>query len=111
MSETAGPYSIGSGHWPGLAKVAEECAEVIQVVGKIIAANGEPAHWDGSDLRARLEDEIADARAAMQFVVTENGLDANRMADRTAAKIGLFRGWHAGHTDGSAQVAGVSFRG
>jgi len=104
----AGPYSIGSRHWPGLAKVAEECAEVIQVIGKIIAANGADAHWDGSGLRTRLEDEVADAQAALVFMAGENGLDADRMGDRAAAKIGLFRRWHEQHLDGSAQAAEVS---
>ena len=101
---TAGPYSIGSRHWPGLAKAAEECGEVVQVAAKIIAAGGAGSHWDGTDLTERLEDEIADARATMQFLVAENGLDAQRMADRTAAKLALFRRWHAQHLDGTAQV-------
>lgn len=95
---TAGPYSIGSDQWPGLAKLAEECGEVIQVVGKIIAANGETAHWDGSDLRQRLEDEVADMRAAAEFLVRASGLDADRMVNRTADKLATFQGWHREHS-------------
>lgn len=98
---TAGPYSIGSDRWPGLAKVAEECGEVIQVAGKIIAANGESAHWDGSDLRRRLEDEIADLRAAADFLILRNGLDEDRIRHRAGDKLVLFEGWHREHGDGS----------
>ena len=103
---TAGPYSIGSGHWPGLAKAAEECGEVIQACGKLIAANGEGRHWDGSDLRVRLEDEVADAQAAFRFVIERNDLDAARILERSEAKLALFRGWHAEHADGTALPAG-----
>lgn len=98
---TAGPYSIGSDRWPGLAKLAEECGEVIQVIGKIIAANGETAHWDGTDLLERLEDEIADMRAAAAFLIRHNDLDAGRVTNRTADKLVTFDGWHREHS-GSA---------
>jgi NTP pyrophosphatase (non-canonical NTP hydrolase) len=102
---TAGPYSIGSDHWPGLAKAAEECAEVIQAAGKIIAAGGDGQHWDGSDLRARLEDEIADTRAALRFLEVENLLDEGRIMNRAADKLALFRAWHAEHAGGTARTA------
>ena len=99
---TAGPYSIGSGHWAGLAKVIEECGEVIQAAGKVIAANGDGRHWDGSDLRQRLEDELADAQAAIAFTIDMNGLDSERMLNRTADKLAMFRQWHREHSDGTA---------
>ena len=98
---TACPYSIGSGRWPGLAKLAEECGEVIQVIGKIIAANGESAHWDGTDLRQRLEDEIADMQAAAAFLVTHSGLDSGRVTSRAAGKLTMFEHWHRDGVDGS----------
>lgn len=100
---SAGPYSIGSDHWPGLGKVIEECGEVIQAAGKIIAANGDGLHWDGSDLRRRLEDELADAQAAIGFAVDMNGLDSGRMLDRAAGKLAMFRQWHREHSDGTAK--------
>ena len=98
---TAGPYSIGSDRWPGLAKMAEECAEAIQVAMKIVAANGESAYWDGSDLRQRLEDEIADVCAAVDFLILANGLDQDRIRQRAGGKLALFQGWHREHGDGS----------
>lgn len=97
---TAGDYSIGSAKWPGLAKVMEECGEVIQVAGKLIAAGGRNTHWDqaasGSPtpLTGRLEDEIADTHAALLFLIETNRLDADRISERANRKLKMFRGWH-----------------
>jgi NTP pyrophosphatase (non-canonical NTP hydrolase) len=91
---TAGPYAIGSDHCPGLSKLAEEAGEVVQVVGKIVGAGGMVKHWDGSDLRERLEEEIADALAACLFVIKVNSLDAERIHKRKDEKLDRFREWH-----------------
>jgi hypothetical protein len=61
---STGEYSIGSNVLPGLSKLVEECGEVVQAVGKIMGAHGFVTHWDGSDLKERLEDEMADLWAA-----------------------------------------------
>ncbi len=90
----AGPYSIGSSHWPGLSKLAEEAGEVLQVVGKILGTGGEAQHWDGSNLRDRLQEELADLTAAIVFVVEKNGLDVNALTSRTEEKLELFKQWH-----------------
>lgn len=98
---SAGDYSIGSRNWPGLAKLTEEAGEVIQVAGKIIAANGETEHWDmtGTDvsmLAERLEDELADVTAAIVFLTEHNPLlDTGRINTRANEKLALFRQWHA----------------
>lgn len=93
-SKAAGAFSIGSACWPGLSKLIEECGETLQVCGKLIATGGEREHWDGSDLKARIEDEMADLLAATTFVTGMNGLDVTRMAARTREKIALFHKWH-----------------
>lgn len=90
----AGPYSIGSDHCPGLSKLAEEAGEVGQVVGKIIGAGGLGIHFDGSDLRVRLTEEVADVVAAAEFVIEANGLDREAFRARVEAKLARFRGWH-----------------
>jgi NTP pyrophosphatase (non-canonical NTP hydrolase) len=64
----AAPFSIGSDIWPGLSKLIEECGEVTQVVGKIIGAHPNVDHWDGTNLRERLQEELADLSAAICFV-------------------------------------------
>jgi NTP pyrophosphatase (non-canonical NTP hydrolase) len=92
----AGPYSIGSDIWPGLSKLAEEAGEVVQVVGKLIATGGKAEHWDGANLRQRLEEEIADVVAAGALVVELNGLDAEAVERRAEEKLARFKRWHEG---------------
>lgn len=87
-------FAIGSGTWPGISKLVEELGEVAQVAGKLIAAGGRTEHWDGTDLRARLEDELADLSAAIAFVISRNGLDAARIAERRETKLRRFETWH-----------------
>lgn len=100
-----GPYAIGSATWPGLAKLAEEAGEVIQVIGKIIALGGVEnyTHWDGSDVLLRLEEEMADLLAACEFVMDKNALNRWAVRKRSEAKEALFNEWHdqqSGRADG-----------
>lgn len=92
---SAGPYSIGSSRWAGLSKLIEEAGEVLQIVGKLIATGGEVAHWDGSNLRDRFIEELADLQAACAFVAEVNGLDSEQLRERTRKKLEQFRTWHA----------------
>jgi NTP pyrophosphatase (non-canonical NTP hydrolase) len=90
-------FSIGSTRWAGISKLVEEAGEVIQVCGKLMGTNGEVEHWDGSNLRQRLEEEIGDVLAAVDFVLEQNpGLNATGIAKRRASKLELFRQWQAG---------------
>lgn len=93
---SAGPYSIGSDIWPGLSKLVEECGEVLQVVGKLIATGGSVEHWDrNSSLADALREEIADVMAACYFVVEENNtLGTMEFWNRIDAKLDKFRNWH-----------------
>lgn len=88
-------FAIGSRVWPGISKLVEECGEVVQVCGKLLGTGGERAHWDGSDLRERLTEEIADVLAAAAFVIEHNGLDAATIEKRVAEKRRRFEEWHA----------------
>jgi NTP pyrophosphatase (non-canonical NTP hydrolase) len=88
-------FSIGGKLWPGISKLIEEAGEVQQVCGKLIGSRGEVKHWDGSDLRDRLVEEVADVLAACQFVMEANDLDIDAMQERTEAKLALFWKWHA----------------
>ena len=87
-------FAIGAEVWPGVWKRLEEAGEVVQVGGKLLGTDGVEEHWDGTNLRTRLEDELADLAAAIEFVRSENHLDRERMAERTAAKLQTFRVWH-----------------
>lgn len=91
---SAGPYSIGSEKWPGLSKLIEECGEVLQVCGKIVGADGENTHFDGTNLRERLEDEIADLWAAISYVSQKCELDRVRLDFLSNQKRLVFEMWH-----------------
>jgi NTP pyrophosphatase (non-canonical NTP hydrolase) len=99
-------FSIGSKRWPGISKLIEECGEVIQVAGKLMGARGSIAHFDGSNLKERLEDEIGDALAACRFVVKRCGLDLARVMSRCETKLALFEHWHETEADPPECMAG-----
>ncbi len=92
--EKRSPFCIGSTIFPGLSKLIEECGEVCQVAGKLMATGGESKHWDGSDLRQRLMEELADLSAAIDFVICVNGLDTVEIITRTNKKFDQFHQWH-----------------
>lgn len=94
MKDNGKPYSIGSNHWTGLSKLIEEAGEVSQVAGKILGTGGEAEHWDGTNLRTRLEEELADLAAAIAFVAHRNKLDADAMQKRRDMKFAKFVEWH-----------------
>jgi NTP pyrophosphatase (non-canonical NTP hydrolase) len=91
-----GGFAFGDAQWPGIAKLAEECGEVVQVIGKLMMTHGSPAHWSGN-LRAMLVDELGDLAAAIGFVgehcltAEERGL----IAARIQQKLDKFEDWHA----------------
>lgn len=93
-NQNPGPYSIGSEHFPGTAKLIEELGELQQVLGKMIALGKLDRHWDGSDLRVRLEEELADAMGAISFFVDVNGLNEDAILERAAQKERRFQEWH-----------------
>lgn len=99
-NDNEGPFSIGQTEcWPGIAKLNEECGELIQIIGKLIATGGRTDHWSGLDLKKELEDEIADVRAAMWFVLSHNDLDSLRIGQRVRQKGDLFNEWHGREGD------------
>lgn len=88
-------YAIGDRHWPGISKLVEEAGEVIQVCGKLMGTRGKVEHWDGTTLNERLEDELGDLLAAINFVITHcPRIDRTRVLKRAADKTVLFEGWH-----------------
>lgn len=87
-------FCIGSTVWPGLSKLIEECGEVMQVAGKLMATGGRPDHWDGTDLKERITEELADLMAAAAFVAVRCGLDADAISERRFEKIARFEKWH-----------------
>lgn len=91
-----GEFSIGSKVWPGTSKLIEETGELQQVLGKLLGSHGDPAHYDGSDLRQRLVEEIGDLRAALSFFEELNLTPAERdqIGERIEKKVRLFVKWN-----------------
>jgi hypothetical protein len=89
-------FAFGDDLWPGLAKLTEECGEVLQIVGKLMMTHGGRAHWSG-DLRQMLLDEVADVEAAIVFFVRHNlnHAESHAMARRVTQKVAKFEQWHA----------------
>lgn len=88
------PFGIGSDVWPGLAKLVEESSEMNQEAAKLMAFPDE-IHPDGNgDLRERLQDELADLQAAIEYAKVTNYLDTAAMERRTVRKLNLFMRWH-----------------
>lgn len=93
IKEAPAMFAIGSKQWPGLSKLAEEAGEVLQVVGKFMGTGGDPWHWDKTNLRTRLIEELGDLMAACEFVAIANGISI-AAEECKAEKLKLFFGWH-----------------
>lgn len=80
----------------GLDKLVEEFGEVLQVVGKLKALDGnlDREHWDGKGpMRERLQNELGDAVGAINFVIDKLGLDRDAVLARSVEKQDLFAQW------------------
>jgi len=91
-------FFIGAKEWPGISKLVEEIGEVGQVCGKLMGAQGEVEHWDGSNLQDELINEMGDVLAAIQFVTAYCDLDPRLVAQRADMKLALFEKWHREQT-------------
>lgn len=80
----------------GVAKLIEEMGELHQVLGKKLAwwDTNDP-HWDGSILSERMQDEMGDVLAAIEFVTDQLGLDGAAIEVRHMQKRALFDSWEA----------------
>jgi NTP pyrophosphatase (non-canonical NTP hydrolase) len=87
------PYSLSAKEWKGLGKVIEECGELQQAAGRLISTGGETNHWDGGNLWTELADECADAFAAIQFFINNNGFDIDYIYERADEKIKIYKEW------------------
>jgi hypothetical protein len=64
-------------------------------------------HWEGSDLRERLQEELGDLIAACFFVMEANGLDEEAIRARHYQKLQLFHRWHVEQADSVPPSKGV----
>lgn len=81
-------------HCDGLGKIQEECGELIQVAAKKSAFMDREIHPDGSNMKARIEEEIADVKAAIRMVEINLDLDLQAIEARALKKFQIFMAWH-----------------
>lgn len=84
----------------GLAKLVEECGEVLQIAGKMIQypelqMDLYTTHPDGSHLRTKLERELADLEASIDYVMMTLKLNRGEMYKRSRQKLMLYQQWAA----------------
>lgn len=87
-------FAIGDDKWPGISKLVEECGEVAQVCGKLMGTRGQVQHYDGTNLKERLEQELGDLVAAIGFVGLHCDVDTAAIEERADEKLALFEKWH-----------------
>ena len=85
-------------HNRGLTKLAEECGELIAAAMKAAAMHdakpGEDIHWDGKPLKARLEEEMGDVIAAINYAGGALGLSKDRVNARAEYKFATYKTWN-----------------
>ncbi len=86
-------------HDRGLNKLSEECGELIQIACKKASLEGQGLEPE-IDIDKRLQEEIADVLAAIDFVCFEFALDPRAIGDRKDFKLQKFKDWHTDHSDG-----------
>jgi hypothetical protein len=87
-SELPGQYRDDSDTWTGLSRLAAQAVQILEVSDKI-ASGGDDTHSDDeASLRESMQDELGGLRAAIDYVIGQNGLDwnaVNRQRDRKRA--------------------------
>lgn len=89
----------------GVAKLIEECGELVQILGKRLAMWDQDDHWDGSNLRERMAEEMGDVKAGIEFVSSMFGVHAETEA-RYRRKHRLFCEWHVDQTNNDHGIDG-----
>jgi NTP pyrophosphatase (non-canonical NTP hydrolase) len=77
----------------GLVKLVEECGELIQVAAKLIAYPDKQHPDNQGCLGLRIEDEIADVLAAIEFVRSKLSLSDHDIEMRVRTKLNTFSNW------------------
>ena len=77
----------------GLTKLVEELSELVVVAAKRIAYPNDLYHPDGSNQRERLQDEMGDVLAIIEYVRNTQALNLAQIQARQATKLRLYRQW------------------
>lgn len=77
----------------GIFKLTEECGELLTDIGKLAVFQDVP-HPDGKGLmKPRIQDELADVLAAVQYFIETNNFDYKYILERKEEKIKKFNQW------------------
>jgi len=95
--ETEGFKELINRHYPiryrGIFKLTEECGELLTDIGKLAVFPDVP-HPDGKGLmNPRIQDELADVLAAVQYFIENNDFDKNYINNRKEEKLKKFKQW------------------
>jgi NTP pyrophosphatase (non-canonical NTP hydrolase) len=103
----------GGVSYRGFYKLVEEMGELLTVLGKL-GPFPSGKHPDGAgDLRARIQDELADVMAAARYFAKEGNFSHSELDKRAASKVAKFNEWGltgiatADQIDASPDVGGV----
>lgn len=96
-AERVGDFNFGSYTYPGLSKLVEECGELMQIAGKLMSTGGRGTHWAAGNLHLAFAEELADLKAAIEFIQYFVPLDAEQFKEyeeRVRSKLAKFHEWH-----------------
>lgn len=78
----------------GLTKLVEELGELSQIAAKKMAYMNIDNHPDKKgSMKKRLENEMGDVLASIQYVVGKLELDMDRIVERSDCKIEVYLAW------------------
>jgi NTP pyrophosphatase (non-canonical NTP hydrolase) len=80
-------------HEKGLTKLIEECGELIQIAAKQSAYLGDDSHPDGSHMPTRMQEEMGDVLAAIDYVVGSFQLSLKEIDRRRNMKFKTYEKW------------------
>lgn len=89
-------FGISSRECRGIAKLIEECGEVVQDAAKLIATGGTFEYDDGTKVdRDKLWTEVGDLLAAIHYAIEANPdiLPVDKIVERKRNKIAKYRHW------------------
>lgn len=74
-------------------KLTQELGPVMQVIGKLMGTGGEMNHWDGSNLRERLEETVVRLYVVGLFASKVCSVE-EQVEERRKKKGSIFNDWH-----------------
>jgi hypothetical protein len=86
-------FQTPSGEANVFTKLAQVLGKAMQVIGKLMGTGGEVNHWDGTNLRDRLEYSLSELIGAGTFAAKVCEIE-ELVEARKQSKMVTFRGWH-----------------